>query len=277
MYTKPSLRRNTDSVIYTATVCILIALFTCSRTPQKTGKRIVSLSPAMTEILFSLGAQDNLVGVTTFCDYPEEAKRIHKVGDFSHPSIERIVGLKPDIVIVNVPEQLRIKEALEKLGINVFVSSPQSLSDIYTEIAALAELIDRDAVADSLIHYMKANMKQSECKSRKRVYVELAPRPIVTIGASNFLNELLELTGATNIFSDIERDYPIVSQEVIIARNPEVIIVLHPGDISNRIGWQKITAIKNGSVIKNLNQDHLLRPGPRLVDGFHELQKVLSE
>jgi len=256
---------------------VLIVMFTCSQTPQKTGQRIVSLSPAMTEILFSLGARDNLVGVTTFCDYPEEAKRIHKVGDFSHPSVERIVGLKPDIVIVNLPEQLRIKEALEKLEINVFVSSPQSLSDIYEEIAALGELIDRNAAAESLIQYMKTNIKPSEYKRIKRVYVELAPRPIVTIGASNFLNDLLELAGGKNIFSDLERDYPIVSQEVIIERNPEIIIVLHPKDIGDRVGWQEITAIKNRTIIKNLNQDHLLRPGPRLVNGFNELKRVLSE
>jgi iron complex transport system substrate-binding protein len=257
--------------------CILSIMLTCSQTPQKMGQRIVSLSPAMTEILFSLGARDNLVGVTTFCDYPEEAKRIYKVGDFSHPSVERIIGLKPDIVIVNVPEQLRIKETLEKLEINVFVSSPQSLSDIYEEIAALGELIDRNAAADSLIRYMKANITQSEYIRRKKVYIELAPRPIVTIGASSFLNDLFELIGAENIFSDLERDYPIVSQEAIIARNPEVIIVLHPEDITNRVGWNEITAIKNHRVIKNLNSDHLLRPGPRLVNGFHELERALSE
>jgi iron complex transport system substrate-binding protein len=273
MYNKPRLRRTISSLTY----LVISIMFTCSQTPQKPGQRIVSLSPAMTEILFSLGAQDNLVGVTTFCDYPEEAKRIQKVGDFSHPSVERIIGLKPDIVIVNVPEQLRIKETLEKLEINVFVSSPQSLDDIYEEIAALGELIDRNAAADSLIRYMKAHITQSDYTRRKRVYVELAPRPIVTIGTSNFLNDLLELAGAKNIFSDLERDYPIVSQETIITRNPEAIIVLHPEDISDRVGWHEITAIKNHCVIKNLNPDHLLRPGPRLVDGFHELQKVLSE
>jgi iron complex transport system substrate-binding protein len=261
----------------TATACVLSIMFACSQVPQRTGLRIVSLSPAMTEILFSLGARDNLVGVTTFCDYPEEAKRIYKVGDFSHPSVERIIGLKPDIVIVNIPEQMRIKEALEKLRMNVFVSSPQSLSDIYDEIASLGELINRKAAADSLIRYMKANITQSESATKKRVYVELAPRPIVTIGASNFLNDLLELAGATNIFSDLKKDYPIVSQETIIARDPEVIIVLHPEDIGDRVGWHEITAIKNHHVIKDLNPDHLLRPGPRLVTGFRELQRILSE
>lgn len=237
----------------------------------------MSLSPAMTEILFSLGARDNLVGVTTFCDYPEEAKQLYKVGDFSHPSLERIVGMNPDLVIVNLPEQMRIKRALEKLEINVFVSSPQSLNDIYQEIAAIGELIGRESVADSLIDYMQANIKQSEFRSKKRVYVELAARPIVTIGSTSFLNELLELVGAKNIFSDLEKEYPIVSQEAIIARNPEVIIVLHPEDIGDRIGWKKITAIKNSRIIKNLNPDHLLRPGPRLVNGFNELKRVFSE
>ncbi|GAI08592.1 unnamed protein product, partial [marine sediment metagenome] len=119
-------------------------------------------SPAMTEILFAVGAGNDIVGVTTFCNYPEEAKEIYKIGDFSNPSIERIVGLKPDIVIVNLPEQMRIKKQLKKLGITIFVSSPKSLNDIYKEIADIGRIVKKERVADSLIHYMKMNIEPSE-------------------------------------------------------------------------------------------------------------------
>lgn len=277
MCNKSSHQRKIYYTVYVTALVILFFVSNCNKTTEKNGVKIVSLSPAMTEILFAIGAKDNIVGVTTFCDYPEEAKKLYKVGDFSHPSVERIIGLKPDLVIVNLPEQMRVKQALEKLEIKVFLSSPQSLSDIYREIAAIGVLIKRKNVSDSLISYMKAHIKQSNSKTKKRIYVELAPRPIVTIGSTSFLNELIELAGAKNIFSDLERDYPVVSQETIIKRDPEIILVLHPEDIRARIGWREITAIKNGKIIENLNQDHLLRPGPRLVDGFNELKRVIGE
>lgn len=263
--------------------CAIFVIYTifsncyCDKPSVKPGFKIVSISPAMTEILFAVGAGNDIVGVTTFCNYPEEAKGIYKIGDFSNPSIERIVGLKPDLVIVNLPEQMRIKKQLEKLGITIFVSSPKSLNDIYKEIADIGRIVKKERVADSLIHYMKMNIEPSEHKRKKSVYIELSPRPLVTIGAHSFLNEMLEMAGGKNIFSDLNKDYPVVSQEEIIKRNPEIIILLHPGNITDRLAWKKIAAIKKDKVYTNLNQDHILRPGPRLVEGFKKLQRIIRE
>ena len=254
-----------------------VTLISCNKTSPNKGLKIVSLSPAMTEILFSLGAQDHLVGITTFCDYPEATKNLYKVGDFSHPSLERIVSLKPDLVIVNLPEQTSIKNTLEKLKINVFVSSPKSLNDIYYEIGAMGKILKKEKTADSLIHYMHANLQPTVSKRRKVVYVEISPRPIVTIGRENFLNELIDMAGAINIFADLNQEYPVVAQEEVIRRNPEIIILLHPGDIKDRVGWMKISATRNNMVFKNFNQDYLMRPGPRLVLGFKELNRVINE
>jgi iron complex transport system substrate-binding protein len=231
----------------------------------------------MTEILFALNAGSTIVGVTTFCDYPSDVRSITKVGDFSHPSIERIVALKPHLVVVNLPEQKRVKQELEKLHMHVFVSSPASLSDIYNEIAMVGKIVNREPQADSLIDYMRTTITKQDVSKIERVYVELSPRPIVTIGAQTFLNELLTLAGGTNIFSDINQDYPIVSQEEIIRRDPEIIIVLHPEDITDRLGWQHISALQKARVYTHLNPDHLMRAGPRLVQGFDALKKVLSE
>jgi iron complex transport system substrate-binding protein len=256
--------------------CIGI-LLSCKPPTRKKGFTIVSISPAMTEILFALGAGNHLVGVTTFCNYPEPAKKIYKIGDFSNPSVERIVGLKPDLVIVNLPEQMRIKKQLAKLGITVFVSSPNALNDIYKEIAEIAGLIGKERAADSLILYMKKNITPFKQPNKKRVYVELSPRPIITIGAHSFLNELLEMAGGKNIFSDLEKDYPVISQEEIIKRDPEIIILLHPESIKNRLAWKKIAAIKNNKIYRDINQDHLLRPGPRLVEGFKALKRIILE
>jgi len=262
------------SSILLATSLMLMVIF-CEKPVARQGYRIVSLSPAMTEIVFALGGQNMLVGVTTYCDYPEAAKKITKVGDFSNPSLERIVGLNPDLVIVNLPEQMRIKQALEKLKINIFVSMPKSLDDIYREIADIGRLINRDKNADSIVGLLQRTIIPVN-NTRKRVYIEISPRPLVTIGSSTFLNQLIEMAGGENIFSELDKDYPVVSQEEIIARDPEVIIVLHRESIAGRLGWKKITAVKNNKVYLDLNPDYLMRPGPRIVLGYDELKEILE-
>lgn len=229
----------------------------------------------MTEVIFALGAGENLVGNTTYCDFPEEAKRVYKVGDFSNPSIERIVSLRPNLVILNLPEQKRIKQELEKLKINFFISSPATIADIYDEIKGLGRITGKEREADSIVNFMKSHIYPLNRKKR-RVYIELAPHPLVTIGSESFLNELLEMAGGKNIFSDLKKDYPVVSQEEVIKRNPEIIILLHPEGFSNRIGWDKVAAVKENKVYRNLQQDYILRPGPRLVLGFKELQKIFE-
>ncbi len=249
----------------------------CERPAPHPGFKIVSLSPAMTENIFALGAAHDLVGVTTFCDYPEEAKKIYEIGDFSNPSLERIISLKPDLVIVNLPEQTRIKKELEKLEINIFISSPRTLDDIYNEIIKIGRIVKKQQAADSLVNYMKMHISTVDRSSKKRVYIELSPRPLVTIGARSFLNELLEMAGAENIFADLGKAYPVVPQEEVIKRNPDVIIVLHPEDIRDRLGWRTITAISNNKVYTTLNQDHLMRPGPRLITGFEQLKRIMDE
>ena len=230
----------------------------------------------MTEIVYALGAQDNLVGVTTFCDFPEHAQELYKVGDFSNPSLERILGLKPDLVIVNTPEQTRIQRQLEKLHINIYESSPISLKDIYLEIQEIGFLLGKQHAAESLISYMENHLQDTQL-NKKRVYVELSPRPLITIGRGNFLNDLLALAGGENIFHEMEKAYPVVTQEAVIARDPEIIIILHPEEFGARIGWSEIDAVKNNRVYMDIDQDHLMRPGPRIVLGFQALKSIFND
>ncbi|MEO0129182.1 MAG: cobalamin-binding protein [candidate division WOR-3 bacterium] len=254
-------------------ICLLNPV--CEKSFHYNELRIVSLSPAMTEIIFALGAENYLVGTTTYCDFPDSAKKIYKVGDFSNPSIERIISLKPNLIIVNLPEQSRIKNQLEKYGLKIFVTSPEKLEDIYKEISELGKLIKREKNADSLINYMKENIRPLS-RIKKKVYIEISAKPLITIGGRSYLNELIEMAGGENIFSNINKDYPVVNQEEVIMRNPEIIIVLHPEDIKDRIGWNNVNAIKNHRIYRDLNQDWILRPGPRLVLGFEQLEKIFE-
>ncbi len=256
---------------------ITINLFNCSKKNNTKSLRIVSLSPAMTEIIFALGGEHYLVGTTTFCTYPEAAKKTYKVGDFSHPSLERILAQKPSLVVVNPPEQNHIIRELKKLKIPLFISQPRCIEDIYKEISEIGHIIKKEDQADSLVNFMKNNLKPIKKDKIKTVYVELSSRPLITVGQKSFLNELISLTGGKNIFTDIKKAYPIVTQEEIIRRNPDIVILLHPGNIKDRLGWQKLEAVKRKQVYKNLNPDILLRPGPRLVQGYNKLKKILSE
>lgn len=255
----------------------VFSLLMCERTTHSGGMRVVSLSPAMTEVVYALDAENALVGVTTFCDFPERAQQKSAVGDFSNPSLERIVALQPSLVIINLPEQARIQKQLEQLNIPIFTSSPTSLRVLYAEIAGLGQLLNRQSEAESLVRYMQANIRPHAARPATTVYIELSPRPLVTIGGQSYLNEMLEMAGGTNIFSDCAKPYPVVGQETIIKRNPEIIIVLHPGRISDRLGWQRITAVKNNRIYTDLDEDLLMRPGPRLVDGFRALVKCIHE
>ena len=265
----------TEAVLFAGLVVTLS--MSCGRKHETPGYRIVSLSPAMTEILFSIGAADKVVGVTTFCDFPAEAKEVAKVGDFSHPSIERILALKPDLVIVNLPEQSRIKNDLDKVNINTFVTSPGSLSDLYADLSRLGAVLDMAGPMDSLVSYMKRNLIPVEPAQRKKVYVEISPRPIVTIGSRSFLNDLIYDSGGINIFADVDKDYPIVSQEAVITRDPEIIIVLHPASIDDRIGWKRTRAVSSGQVYVDIDPDLLMRPGPRLIQGFRRLKEIIND
>jgi iron complex transport system substrate-binding protein len=124
---------------------------------------------------------------------------------------------------------------------------------------------------------MQSNLQGKVQENPKRVFVEISPRPIITIGAATFLNDLIERAGGKNIFGDLKKDYPVVNQEAVITRDPEIIIVLHPEDTTGRTGWQKIQAIKNDRVYTDLNPDHLMRPGPRLVEGFRQLKRAIND
>jgi len=265
------------TVKYRISILIIVLFLGTCAAPPGAGTRVVSLSPAMTEIIYALDAEAALVGVTTHCNYPADAQNKSRVGDFSNPSLERIMGMKPTLVIVHLPEQRRIMDQLKKLDVDVFVSSTRTLAGLFEEIEQIGTVLDRMQQAESLVLAMRAQLTPISPATRKRVYVELSPRPLITVGAQSFLNELIERAGAQNIFSDLEKDYPIVQQEEIIRRDPEIIIVLHPVAVHDRAGWGHIDALKHDRVYTDLDQDILMRPGPRLVDGYNTLKEIFHE
>lgn len=254
--------------------------------------RIISLTPASTEILFALGLEDEIVGVSSYCDWPAEAREKESVGSFSNPNIEKIVSLRPELVILTGMEQGYLKAILSNLSIDYVVIHPSNLKGLILSIEEIANLTNRKKQAEVLIRNIKKVMRRigravSKVPEGDRplVYVEFWHDPIMTIGGDSFINDMIETCGGINITKDLKRSYSKIDPEVVIFRNPEVIILTyHMKDkgwikerFASRIGWQNIDAVKNKRIYQDIDPDIILRPGPRVIEGLIELHRRFYE
>lgn len=253
--------------------------------------RIISLAPSTTEILFALGLNAEIVGVSTFCNYPPEAQAKEKIGTFSQPNIEKILFLKPDLVFCTGLEQAPAVRALEQLRIKVYVSDPANFQDLFRSILDIGRLTQRESEAESLVAKIKAVIGEIGARvsvvpedRRPRVFVEIWNEPLMTAGKDSFMNELIALAGGVNIAFDARRPYSYFNPECVIKRNPDFILLTYMvaagnarDSLKSRLGWEKISAVKNGRIYNDISSDVLLRPGPRLAEGLRQLHKRLYE
>ena len=248
--------------------------------------RIISLTPATTEILFALGLNKEIVGVSSFCNYPPQAKTKEKVGTFSQANIEKILSLKPDIIFCTGLEQAPIVTELRQLKLKICVSDPSNMEELFKSIQEIGKLTNKENNAKRLIENMKISLNEISLKvatipqeRRPKVFVELWGDPLMTAGRNSFLDELITLAGGISISHDVTRPYSLFSPEQVLKRNPDVIILLYMSPenpsalLEARMGWNKITAVKNRRVYNDIDPDVALRPGPRIVDGLRELYK----
>lgn len=239
--------------------------------------RTVSLIPSVTEIIYAIGGEDALVGIVDPEGYPEDIDK-PIVGRFSSPNFERIYALSPDIVFIESGEQERFKRPLESLGIKVITVAPKGIEDIFSAIIEVGNIIGKTDEASTLVDSLRNELEEIK-KSRnvkeemRTVFFELSESPLITVGNGSFINELIEVAGGVNITSDIESPYPVVSQELIINRNPDIIIIAHGNgtDPKTRIGWKRIEAVKNDRITEDIDLNLLLRPGPRVIKGIKTL------
>ncbi|MFH1868725.1 MAG: cobalamin-binding protein [Candidatus Omnitrophota bacterium] len=252
--------------------------------------RIISIAPAMTEILYSLGLDKEIIAVTSFCNYPKEAAEKEKIGTFSDPSIEKIVSLKPDMIFAAGLEQAMVVERLRKLGLKVYVNYPSTIDELLNEISNIGMLTNRKKEAYKLVGSMKERIdaisretKSISLENKKKVFIEIWHDPLITAGKGSFVDELVKIAGGINIAYDTSRPYSYFSAELVIERDPDFIILGHEGEpdvlssMKKRIGWDKIKAIRNSGVFNDINPDLFLRPGPRIVDGLEKIYSRLYE
>lgn len=248
---------------------------------QKLAQRIISLAPANTEILFALGLDKEIVGVSSYCNFPLQALNKEKIGDFSNPNIEKIISLKPDIIFSAGLEQEQAAQKLRDLGQKVVVIDPSNFDELFQSIELMGRLTGRQEQALKLVKLIKEriNKVKQQVKSfnyHPKVFIEISFNPLMTVSKCSFLDEMVKIAGGINVAGNLPRPYCRVSEELIIRHNPDVIILTHFSDrinVAKRSGWENISAVKNNRVYNDINSDILVRPGPRLVEGLEELVK----
>ncbi len=236
-------------------------------------KRIVSLSPNCTEILYALRLDKQIAAVTRFCNYPPAAKHKPKVGDVSM-SVESIAKFKPDLVLAHAALHDDLIPKLEQLGIKVFATDPKTIEQTISAITSIGQLTGTVAQARSITASMRSRMKSILAsfrpKKAHRVLVCIQSNPLWVAGPATIPNEILTKLKAKNIAYDARRGYVTFSTELAVARNPDLIIVGTKSDatyFTNSTVWKATSAVRNKRVVV-INPDLLVRPGPRIIDGL---------
>lgn len=244
-------------------------------------ERVISLAPSITESIFAVGAGDKLVGVTTYCDYPETAKTIEKIGDTQTPNLERIVALKPDVVFVSTASQLEaFMKTLEEQGIAVYVINASSLKDVLQNLRDLGALLGTDSRAAYFANELDKRAAAVDAKvqgmDRPRVFVQISRSPLFTVGRTSFVTEIVERAGGISVTRDVEKAFPEFSRETAMASDPDVMILSDSEDNpSPNDAFKNSKAVKNGRVYR-IDPDIISRPGPRLVDALEEIARYLN-
>ncbi len=246
----------------------------------KEPQRIVALAPHIVENLFAIGAGDRIVGTVDYADYPAQANEIQRVGGYYGINMERLLSLKPDLVLAwktgNKAEDLAY---IEKLGIPVAYSNPDQVDNVADELRKLGELTHlktrADRVATEFEVKLAAIRASQQDKPPVSVFYQLWPEPMMTVGGNTWINQLLTICHADNVFANSETDYPRISIENVLVSKPEVIII--PDEKSKKPQpqidwrqWPELPAVQHNQFI-SVNADLLHRFTTRMLDGLSEM------
>ncbi len=251
----------------------------------KQPERVVSLAPSNTEILFALDLGDKVVGVTEYCNYPLVAQEKEKVGGFSTVSIERVVALEPDLILAAGIHESIVGD-LEGLGLTVVVLDSKNVDDILENIILVGKITGQVGVAEELTasmeHRINAITDKTKDAQKRKVFYVTWHDPLKTAGPGTITHELIQLAGGSNIADDAKTKYPVYSLEMLIERNPDIIIVSSGhgagGPTVENIGTllqdRGISAVRNRRIYE-IDADLVVRDGPRVVDGLEEMAKCI--
>ena len=249
-------------------------------------QRVVALAPSITEIIFALGRQHLLKGVTRFSDHPPDAEKLPKVGSYVHLDLERIVALKPDICIaIKDGNPKAIIDRLESLGIPVYVIHPLNVAAVMKTIQDMGRLLGAGEKAHHLVQNMHLRLQRVESivsgtASRPGVFFQIGISPIVSVGTDTFIHELIVLAGGKNL-AEGPVPYPRFSREQVLGLSPEILIItsMARNAIFDKVKaewnqWNNMPAVRNGRIFM-VDSNLFDRPTPRLIDGLELLVKLI--
>jgi iron complex transport system substrate-binding protein len=246
--------------------------------------RVITLAPNLTEIVFAVGGGNRLVGNTTYCDYPAEAKTIAKVGDSLQPSLERIIALRPQVVLISTASQLEVfTHQLHEQNIAVFVTDPHDIEGVFRSIEQVGQILGQTEQANQIVKQLRDRVVAVERAVQNtkplRVFYQASGEPLYTAGREAFVTDLIRRAGAVSVTADVSGAWPKYSKESALAANPEAIILPTGGSMGSANSsvteaLRKSPAALAGRVYK-INDDFLARPGPRLIDGLEAMARAL--
>lgn len=253
--------------------------------------KAVSLAPSLTELVFALGLGDRLVGRSSACDFPPEAKALPVLGDFGRPNQEALLAAHPDLVLATDLEKPGLRGYLEGLGIRALVLPCENWRDLLEAGRVIGRELGNPEAGRRWADTMEARRAAIEQRAdafragreRPGVYIEIWSDPPMTAGKESFANDLVTLAGGRNIGAALGRSYANVSSEWILAQDPDAIVLAYMTTnaaaerLAQRPGWNRLRAVREGRVCAGINPDWLLRPGPRMLDGAEALAEWLME
>lgn len=249
-------------------------------------KRVVSLAPSITEIVFDLGQEGRLAGVSRFSDYPQQARQLPQVGSYIQPDIEKIIALNPDICIaVKDGNPRELADQLEAMHIPVYAVDPLDLNAIMGMVLQIGDLLKapdraKAVVADMKVRIDRVREQVLKTDTRPGVFFQIGFSPIVSVGNGTFIHELIQMAGGKNLCAG-DSPYPRLSREQVLALSPDVLIVttMHRGLSKDQImaeweGWTQIPAVRNGRIAV-VDSNIFDRPTPRQVDALELLARII--
>jgi len=257
---------------------------------EKVPERIISLAPSNTEILYALGLEAKLVGITEYCNYPEAAKQKPQVGGFSTVDMEKVVKIEPDLILAANIHKEEVIPQLERLDLTVLTLDPKTLDDVLEAIELIGKFTGKVEEASHLTAEMKNRIKTVTDKTmaipeaqKPRVFYILWHDPLMTAGPETRIHELIEKAGGINIAQDLAEEYPTISLEAVLIANPQVIVAGSGHGSGQDVSFQfalteprlaEVEARLKGRIYE-IDSDLTSRPGPRIVDGLEELARMI--
>lgn len=251
-------------------------------------ERIVSLAPNVTEILFDLGLGAHVIAVSTYCNYPSEVKTKPKIGGMSNPSLEAIVAMKPDMVVLTDDGNPRmIQQRLSKLNIPTYIFRARRLAELPGQIRKLGSAFDVRGQAErsarriekAYRHYAAEAKHSSALTPRKAIFI-VQPEPLIVAGPDTAIDDALNLLGLTNIAADTRTRYPHFALEELIRRSPDIIFIVKTHDTKNSRTDPFLKKLSHLKAVHNRKVfcigDPLLRMGPRITEGLDEMAGYLG-